>query len=208
MDWETFDPTPAAPENQSGFLTRLGKYADWMEITWSEWVIGYDFAHQMVMAQTMQRSSRDLSESLRTWYAKQQIRGRGWMKSWHSGLGLLIPLAVLAFLILLRFDALSAMLRRLRLWWQLRSPKAARSNPQLASRLYAELLRVLARRGLTRGASQTPLEFAAAVDSPHLAPSVQEFTQLYAHARYGGAPCDTTRLRQLLDQVRTALRGR
>jgi len=208
MDWQVFDPTPAAPENEGGFLTRLGKYADWMEITWSEWVIGYDFAHQMVMAQTMQRSSRDLSESLRAWYARQQIRGRRWMKSWHSGLGLLIPVAAVAFLILLRFDALSAMLRRLRLWWQLRSPKAARSNPQLASRLYAELLRVLARRGLTRGVSQTPLEFAAAVDSPHLAPPVREFTQLYAHARYGGAPCDTTRLRQLLDQVRAALRGR
>ena len=208
MDWETFDPTPAAPENEATFLTRLGKYADWMEITWSEWVIGYDFAHQMVMAQTMQRSSRDLSESLRAWYARQQIRGRSWMKSWHTGIGLLIPLAVLAFLILLRFDALSAMQRRLRLWWQLRSPKAARSNPQLASRLYAELLRVLARRGLTRGVSQTPLEFAAAVDSPHLAPPVREFTQLYAHARYGGAPCDTTRLRQLLGQVRVALRGR
>ena len=208
MDWQVFDPTPAAPENEGGFLTRLGKYADWMEITWSEWVIGYDFAHQMVMAQTMQRSSRDLSESLRAWYARQQIRGRRWMKSWHSGLGLLIPVAAVAFLILLRFDALSAMLRRLRLWWQLRSPKAARSNPQLVSRLYAELLRVLARRGLTRGVSQTPLEFAAAVDSPRLAPPVREFTQLYAHARYGGAPCDTTRLRQLLDQVRAALRGR
>jgi transglutaminase-like putative cysteine protease len=208
MDWQIFDPTPAAPENESGFLTRLGKYADWMEITWSEWVIGYDFAHQMVMAQTMQRSSRDLSESLRAWYARQQVRGRSWMKSWHTGLGLLIPLAVLAFLILLRFDALSAILRRFRLWWQLRSPKAGRSNPQLASRLYAELLRPLARRGLTRGASQTPFEFAAAVDSPHLAPPVQEFTRLYAHARYGGAPCDTTRLRHLLDQVRAALRGR
>jgi hypothetical protein len=208
MDWQTFDPTPAAPENEAGFLTRLGKYADWMEITWSEWVIGYDFAHQMVMAQTMQRSSRDLSESLRAWYAKEQIRGRRWMKSWHSGLGLLIPFAVLAFLILLRFDALSAMLRRFRLWWQLRLPRAGRSNPQLASRLYAELLRVLARRGLRREETQTPFEFAAAVDSLHLAPPVWEFTQLYAHARYGGAPCDTTRLRQLLDQVRSGLRGR
>jgi hypothetical protein len=208
MDWQTFDPTPAAPENEGGFLTRLGKYADWMEITWSEWVIGYDFAHQMVMAQTMQRSSRDLSESLRVWYARQQIRGRRWMKSRHAGLGLLIPFAVLAFLILLRFDALSAMVRRLQLWWQLRSPKAARSNPQLASRLYAELLRVLARRGLRREETQTPFEFAAAVDSPHLAPPVREFTQIYAHARYGGAPCDTTRLRQLLEQIRGALRGR
>jgi transglutaminase-like putative cysteine protease len=208
LDWQTFDPTPAAPENESGFLTRLGQYADWMEITWSEWVIGYDFAHQMVMAQSLQRSSRDFSDSLRAWYARQQLRGRRWMKSWHNGPGVLIPLTVLAFLILLRFDALTAILRRLWLSWQLRSPKTARSNPQLASGLYAELLRVLARRGLKRDMSQTPLEFAAAVNAPNLAPPVREFTQLYAHARFGDAPCDTTRLRQLLDQVRAALRAR
>ena len=130
------------------------------------------------------------------------------MKSWHGGLSVLIPLVLLAFLILLRYDTLSAMVRRLWVWWQLRSAKTARTNPQLASRLYAELLRMLARRGLRREATQTPFEFAAAVDSPNLAPTVHEFTQLYAHARFGGAPCDTTRLRQLLDQVRAALRGR
>ena len=208
LDWQTFDPTPAAPENESGFLTRLGQYTDWMEITWSEWVIGYDFAHQMVMAQSLQRSSRDFSDSLRAWYARQQLRGRMWMKSWHNGLGVLIPLTVLAFLILLRFDALTAILRRLWLSWQLRSPKTARSNPQLASGLYAELLRVLARRGMARRETQTPLEFAAAVNAPNLAPPVREFTQLYAHARFGDAPCDATRLRQLLDQVRAALRAR
>jgi transglutaminase-like putative cysteine protease len=208
MDWQTFDPTPASPESQMGLLTRLGKYADWMEITWSEWVIGYDFAHQLTLAQNMQRGSRDLSESLRAWYARQQRKGRRWMKSWHDGLGLLIPLVVLAFFLLLRFDTLSAVVRRLCLSWQLRSAKAGRSNPQLASGLYVELLRLLARRGLMRGVSQTPFEFAAAVDSPNLAPAVREFTRLYAYARFGGAPCDTTRLRQLLDQVRAALRAR
>jgi protein-glutamine gamma-glutamyltransferase len=207
-DWQVFDPTPPSAENENGFLTRLGKYIDWMEITWSEWVIGYDFGHQMALAQGLQRDSRDLSESLRAWYRRQQIRGRSWMKSWHGGLSVLIPLVLLAFFILLRYEALSAAVRRLRLWWQLRSAKTARTNPQLASRLYAELLRVLAQRGLMRSVSQTPFEFAAAVDSLNLAPAVREFTQLYAYARFGGAPCDTTRLRQLLDQIRAAVRRR
>ena len=100
------------------------------------------------------------------------------------------------------------MLRRVWLRWQLRTAKAARANPHLASKLYAELLRILARRGLIREVSQTPFEFAAAVDAPNLAPAVREFTQLYTHTRFGGAPCDTTRLHQLLDQIRTALRAR
>ncbi len=208
MDWQVFDPTPAIAENDAGFLTRLGQYADWAQLTWSEWVIGYDFGHQVALAQNLQRSSRDMSESMRAWYARQQMRGRRWMRSWHNRISILIPLVVLVFLIVLRFDALSAMLRRWWLTWQVRSAKAARSNPHLASKLYAELLRMLARRGLIREVSQTPLEFAAAVEAPNLAPAVREFTQLYAHTRFGGAPCDTTRLRQLLDHVRTALRAR
>jgi hypothetical protein len=208
MEWQVFDPTPPSAENDANFLTRLGQYADWMQLTWSEWVIGYDFGHQVALAQNVQRGSRDLSESLRAWYFRQQLRGRRWMKSWHDGISLSIPLVVLAFLIVLRFDELSAVLRRWWLAWQVRSRKAARSNPHLASKLYAELLRMLARRGLRREISQTPLEFAAAVDSPNLAPPVREFTQLYAHARFGGAPCDAMRLHQLLDQIRAALRSR
>jgi transglutaminase-like putative cysteine protease len=208
MDWEVFDPTPASAENDAGFLTRLGQYADWMEITWSEWVIGYDFGHQVALAQNLQRSSRNMSESLRAWYARQQLQGRRWMRSWHDRLSLLIPLVVLAFVVLLRFDAISAVLRRLWLSWQMRSKKAARLNPHLASKLYAELLRMLARRGMARRETQTPFEFAAAVHSPNLAPAVQEFTQLYSHTRFGGAPCDATRLQQLLDQIRAALRAR
>ena len=208
MDWQVFDPTPALAENDAGFLTRLGQYADWAQLTWSEWVIGYDFGHQVALAQNLQRSSHDMSESMRAWYRRQQMQGRRWMKSWHNRISILIPLVVLTFLIVLRFDALSATLRRMWLRWQMRSAKAARLNPHLASKLYAELLRMLARRGLIREMSQTPFEFAAAVDAPNLAPAVREFTQLYAHTRFGGAPCDATRLRQLLDQIRATSRAR
>jgi hypothetical protein len=112
------------------------------------------------------------------------------------------------FLVALRFSFFAEVTRRLRLFLQLRTSKGVRSDPQLASRLYAELLRTLERRGLTRSESQTPFEFAAAVNSPQLAPAVHEFTQIYAHARFGGAPCDTARLGHLLDQVRAALRKR
>jgi hypothetical protein len=96
----------------------------------------------------------------------------------------------------------------MRLFYQLRGSGPVRSDPQLASRLYGELLRMLARRGLRRKETQTPFEFAAGVDSPSLASPVREFTQIYADARFGGAPCDTSRLKQLLDQVRAALRTR
>lgn len=211
VGWQVFDPTPAAPERATNFLTRLGLYADWMEITWNDWVIGYDFAHQVVLAQNLQHSSRNWGDAARGWFERKQREGKRWLKSWefrHGTLGYLLPAALVLFIVALRFNLFVEIARRLRLFFQLHASKSVRSDPQLASRLYAELLRTLARRGLTRIESQTPLEFAAAVNSPQLAPAVREFTQIYAHARFGGAPCNTTRLGQLLDQVRSARRGR
>lgn len=205
--WQTFDPTPAGPESTGGVLSRLGKYADWISLTWSEWVVEYDFTHQMVLAQSMQRNSRSWSDGARAWFEQKQRQAKTWMMSWqfrHAALSFLLPVALVLFLLVLRFNVIPELFRRLRLFLQLHATKSARDNPQLASRLYGELLRILARRGFLRAESQTPFEFAAAVDSP----AVREFTQIYAHARFGGAPCDTTRLRLLLEQIRCALRGR
>src|SRR6266481_378829 len=141
MDWQVFDPTPANAENDAGFLTRLGQYADWAQLTWSEWVIGYDFGHQMALAQGLQRDSRDLSESLRNWYRQQQFRGRRWMQSWQLQRGVLgysLPVALVLFLVAVRFNLVAEVIRRVRLFFQLRGSKVVRSDPQLASRLYAE----------------------------------------------------------------------
>jgi transglutaminase-like putative cysteine protease len=210
-DWQVFDPTPAAPENSAGFLSRLGQYADWMEITWNEWIIGYDFAHQLVLAQNLQRNSKNWSETARIWFQHKQRASKKWMKSWqvqHGATGFLLPISLVLMLVALRFNLISALFRRIRLFLQLQSGVSARNNPRMASRLYAELLRMLARRGLMRVETQTPFEFAAAMNSPNLAPAVREFTEIYAHARFGGAPCNTTRLRQLLDQIRMVLRSR
>ncbi|MGB8476742.1 MAG: DUF3488 and transglutaminase-like domain-containing protein [Candidatus Acidiferrum sp.] len=206
--WMTFDPTPPGAADGGGFLSRLGEYMDWFELTWNEWVINYDFLHQILLAQNVQRSTRSWSETARAWFLIKQEKGRRWMRSWNGGLGLLLPVAIGLFLLALRFDLVLALFRRLRLSWQLRSPDLARSNPQLASRLYEELLHLLERRGIARQPSQTPFEFAAAVSQPRLAPAVYEFTQCYAQARFGGGPCDTIRLRALLEQIRSSFSSR
>ena len=207
--WVTFDPTPAAAQN-FGLLTRLGQYMDWLELSWSEWVINYDFAHQLQMAQNVQRSSRTWTDSARAWYTTLQSKNRRWLRSLqkeHAAVGLLFPAALILFLFGLRYDLFRRVIRRLRLYWQLRVPQGAGANPQLASRLYAELLNVLERRGFARSDSQTALEFASTVQTPALASAVHEFTQIYGHARFGGMPCDALRLHNLLAQIRSALRS-
>ena len=206
--WMTFDPTPPGAESAGGFFTRFGQYMDWFELSWNEWVINYDFIHQILLAQNMQRSTRAWTEVARAWFQNEQEKGRRWMRSWNGGLRLLLPLAIVLFLMALRFDLVVAFVRRLWLSWQLRSPEVARSNPQLASRLYSELLYLLERRGFARQPTQTPFEFAAGVSQPRLAPAVYEFTQHYTQARFGGAPCDTIRLRTLLEQIRSSFASR
>ncbi|MGB2645986.1 MAG: DUF4129 domain-containing protein, partial [Candidatus Acidiferrum sp.] len=148
------------------------------------------------------------TETARSWFLNEQDKGRRWMKSWNNGLSLLLPMAIVFLLLALRFDLVIALARRLWLSWQLRSADNERTNPQLASRLYGELLYILERRGFARQPSQTPFEFAAAVSQPRLAPVVHEFTLHYAQARFGGAPCDTILLRVLLEQIRAALGSR
>jgi protein-glutamine gamma-glutamyltransferase len=206
--WVTFDPTPPASE-QSGLLSRLTKYIDWIQLSWNEWVINYDFSHQVQMAQNLQRSSRTWTQSLRDWFEHAQIYNRQRLKSLqlrHGTLGLLLPLLLILVLLMLRYELLGKLIRRVRLYWQLHTPESAKANPLLASRLYEELLRLLERHGFARRPAETPLEFASQVQTPALAPAVREFTSIYTVARYGGAPCDTSRLRHLLEQIREAPR--
>lgn len=207
--WLTFDPTPSAAPEDAGLLSRLTKYVDWMQLTWSEWVINYDFSHQVQMAQTLQRTSRNWTQAAKTWFDRMQIYNRQRLKSMqirHGTLGLLLPLLLITILLVLRYDVIGKVVRWLRLYWTLHAPESPRANPVLASRLYAELLRLLERHGLARREAETPLEFAANVRAPGLARAVREFTDIYAGARFGNVPCDMVRLRHLLEQVRTVPR--
>src|SRR5207302_173537 len=48
--WATFDPTPssgATDSSQSGTWARLALYMDVLSETWREWVVNYDFTHQV-----------------------------------------------------------------------------------------------------------------------------------------------------------------
>jgi transglutaminase-like putative cysteine protease len=209
--WVVFDPTPPGPPADSGLFTRFGLVVDWIQLNWNEWVINYDFAHQMTLAQNLQLKSRNWKEVVRSWFVGKQERAKQWMKHWqvgHSGLALVIPIFLLVLLVSLRYGLFGKGIRRLNLFFQLRTRPTATVSPALASRLYQELLAQLARRGIARRESQTAFEFAASLREPALAPSVIEFTRLYADARFGGVPCDTPRLRELLSQVRAAARSR
>ncbi len=208
-DWVVFDPTPAGPAPSDGFMSKLGRYADWLELTWTEWVIGYDFAHQVVLSQNLQRTSRNWRDALHDWFQQKQEKGKGRLRAWqfrHAGAGFAMPAALVLILLGLRFNWFARAWRSARISFFTRN-SSAKANPQLASLLYGELLRLLRRHGLRRTETQTPLEFAMGLQ-PAVAPAVVEFTQMYSQARFGNAPCDAGQLRNLLSQIRAKLRAK
>jgi len=208
--WIVFDPTPDAPIVATSFYSRLSQLADWAELTWNDWVISYDFAHQTALAQTFQTRSRNWRELGAAWFAEKQRRMKERLSMWqvrHTGFSFALPLFLMALLVALRYGWIGGLLRRLRMALALRK-KTGAASPQIASRMYEELLRLMGRHGYARSETQTPFEFAAAVEKPALSTLVEEFTRLYAAARFGAARCDLARLKQLLLTIRAELRTR
>jgi transglutaminase-like putative cysteine protease len=208
--WIVFDPTPAAPEASTGFLERLSQFADWAELTWNDWVIGYDFAHQNALAQSVQMKSRNWREVAANWFAAKQQGFKDRMSNWlmrHGALGLALPVLLVALLVGLRYGQLEHFAQQLRMTFQLRGQKPEFARTLLASRLYQDLLQLMGRHGYARTDAQTAFEFAAAVNKDGLTAPLREFTQIYAEARFGPANSDLTRLRELLGTIRTELRA-
>jgi len=205
--WVTFDPTPPAGGQTASVLSRLALYLDWFQLAWNEWVINYDFSHQITLAKDVGQFSTNWKESLLKKFRHMQDRGMERLARWqrsHSVLRLVFPIVLVLSLAALRVGWVPSAIRWLSLLWDTNLSSSDRNNPQLAARLYTELLRLLEKKGFQRPEAQTPREFAATfARQPALAPAVREFTDLYLQARFGGLPCEAFRLRTLLEQMRS-----
>jgi hypothetical protein len=209
--WVQFDPTPPADEIQRGWLGRLALYYDMFELLWSEWVINYDLAHQVTLAQNFQKASREWSEAAQNFVRRRHRAAVKWLKEWQaqwadSGrwkLGLLVML--LAGLVAVwRSRALRSYLAR---EWGLHFGMRERLTPQLAALEYQQMLRLLARRGFRKSDAQTPREFASTISLPALAAPVSEVTALYEAARFGVAPLESRQMTELIVRIRQALKA-
>jgi len=209
--WIVFDPTPAAPPESTSIFKRLSQFADWAELTWNDWVIGYDFAHQTALAQTVQMRSHNWREVAANWFSAKQQQFKKRLSAWqlqHKGFWLALPALLIGFLLALRYGRLGRVWEHLRASAALRGEKPDAVRVMMASRLYQELLQLMKGHGYARADSQTAFEFAEVVTKPGLNSSVKEFARLYAEARFGGTAGDIPRLQQLLGAIRTELRAR
>jgi hypothetical protein len=203
--WITFDPTPAGEAASKGWLASAAKYLDWMQLQWGEWVINYDFLHQITLGQGVGRTSRQWANGAREHASHSYDALVNRMKNWQTDAAgshwtpEIIGIVVAAFVGLFAGKPLTKYFRRM---WTLRSVGTHQLSPQRASAHYSEMLRLLARRGFRKAESLTPLEFAASISQAELAGPVGRLTQIYQAARFGDSPVEPRQSVELLREIR------
>jgi hypothetical protein len=204
--WLTFDPTPAAEEVAPGSFAQFARYWDWFQLQWNEWIINYDFMHQITLAQNLQRVSRDWTEQLRRKFADARREATDQLEAWqaralHTAAFLPTSFAIISALCIFVILLQPKVRERLMTLWHLRIVTASAMTPHLATIQYNEMLRLLSRRGIRKSPGQTPLEFASSLPDGNLAEPVQELTTMYHEARFGGQASDPRRATSLLTAI-------
>lgn len=209
--WITFDPTPPGNEKGGGLLARIGLYWDWFQYTWDEWVVSYDFSHQLLLGQNIQRSSRSWSDRARDFYQRKRDAATQSLlaldrrlEAWRY----FLPAVLLLLVTLLLALRGRSMIRYAVARWSLRARSGKNLTAGMAALEYSEMLRLLEKRGWKKAASQTPLEFAAAIPAADLSVPVAQLTEIYQSARFGSQPAPVDQMSSLLRSIRDLLRAR
>jgi protein-glutamine gamma-glutamyltransferase len=210
--WLTFDPTPADPNaRRGGLFARMGMYWDWFQFAWSEWIVNYDFVHQMTLAQNVHRASRDWSDRVRAYSRKKEQQAMRFLLDLDRKVEAspyLLP-SILVFLIgLLIYVRGGSMIRYIVARWSLRAGHTGDLSAPLAAFEYREMLRLLEKRGWKKAESQTALEFAASIPETEFAAPVTELTELYQSARFGAHAARVEQISAVLRSIREMLRSR
>ena len=186
--WVTFDPTPPAgrtSRERNGLTGYLSKYSEAFELMWFQYVVGYDKQEQHSLVTSLRKELMDFQhESIRT-IDRARTALPFVMKP------ILLGLASLTLLVLI-----IPLTRRVRsLGWRrgLKVWSSASDGEHARVDFYERLLTILARRGLTREAHQTPLEFAVLAGADEAA----LITSAYNRVRFGNQPLTALENRML-----------
>ncbi|HXT87501.1 MAG TPA: DUF3488 and transglutaminase-like domain-containing protein [Verrucomicrobiae bacterium] len=207
--WITFDPTPAGGIEGGGMFSRLSMYWDWFQYSWNEWIINYDFSHQLSLARDVKSSSLTWTQRIARDYRHERRKAINSIKLLQARVSsspYALPGALVFLLLLLIYFRGRAMGGFVAVRWKLRAHRDGTLPPELAAFEYRQMLRLLERRGWRKSPAQTPLEFAATIRVQEFAGPVAELTSLYQSARFGSAPADARRVTSLLSSLKSLRR--
>lgn len=201
--WLEFDPTPAGPAQQRGFLLQLAdQLLDSLNVFWAE-VVTFDRIKQVGFFQGVR--SGLLSGWRRLTSVLEGRNGFGWAGLRSVGSGWSVRLGLLGLAVLVLLGAFWGVRghHRLRLLWRRRVQ--ARSRSEITCDYYRELLFILERKGFTRSRFETPLEFSRRVSGRLETDLPVVITESYYRARFGAYEPpeeELDRLRTILGRLR------
>lgn len=212
--WVPFDGTASAPEELAGGWNRAMLYLDALSSTWQEWVINYDWMHQLRIAHQVQTHVEQHALQARRYFddVPNQLQDRllAWVRAIPARRGLGMPLLFLLASLLLAVALWRS--GRLSWLWMLgrRDPAALRAwHVQRASRSWQRLQRCLRRAGYLRRPAETPEEFAARLAPPGLRDALLAYLHHYERLRFGHSRDELASLQALehsFHDVRRSLR--
>jgi hypothetical protein len=202
--WVTFDPTPSGSGNEpQASWSRLAMYMDAARQIWREWVVNYDFSHQMSLRAELSTKTGNVQSSFRTWLLARYLRMVTLIGKWQRRLEALSPrqmaLCCVALALLLGLPFMPKAWRTIQRTRALRHPQRAPRTS--ASFWYQRLLKMLARRGVRKEPSQTAEEFASSIPDPKIRQGVELFTEHYERARFNESVEDAQRLPELYEEL-------
>jgi hypothetical protein len=202
--WVSFDPTPAgnADEPQTGW-SRIGLYLDAARQVWREWIVNYDFSHQMRLRSDLSTTTGNAQSDFRAWAERQYFRVVELIGRWQRRLENLSPRQMALCCVLL---GLILALPFVPMTWRTVQRTRALRNPHRAPRTsasfwYQRMLKMMARRGVRKDQSQTAEEFASSIPDPRVRQDVELFTEHYERARFNASVEDAQLLPELYEEI-------
>jgi protein-glutamine gamma-glutamyltransferase len=202
--WVTFDPTPSGPADEAATgWSRLALYMDAARQIWREWIVNYDFSHQMRARTELSTRTGNAQSHFRLWVTRQYSRVVTLMGNWQRRLENLSPREMALYCVLLGLLLASPFTPKA--WRTFQRTRALR-HPQRAPRTsasfwYQRMLKMMARRGLRKEPSQTAEEFASTIPDPQTRHDVELFTEHYERARFAESVEDAQRLPELYEEI-------
>jgi transglutaminase-like putative cysteine protease len=213
--WIPFDPTPPGEPRSHGFMDRASLYFDWLQYNWGEWVVNYDYGHQLILGHTLEHSSEDWKQTAANFLQVKKRHVLDEMDRVVSGMERGRSLLLAVFVVILpgwwlvrNQETVAGVFLRWKIRWQMRQRGATVASPSLAALEYRRMLRALKRAGWRKAAAQTPMEFASIFATSELGNPVMAVTQLYQTARFGAGEFDAGEMSSQLRQIFERVRGR
>lgn len=191
--WIPFDPTPFAGQNDgtttAGIFGRFDSYFEALETFWIQYFVSYDNQEQRSLVRSFKSSFSEYQAKTSDWLNVAQQKLSDWWKQARGDEGLQSSAKAIAFGAL--YVAATVLGIFLLVWlyrkiiklavWRKLFDWARRKNETTIVEFYGQMQKVLAARGFTRAAHQTPLEFAFALNMPEAV----KITEKYNLVRFG-----------------------